>query len=418
MSDKPASPLKHRDFGWFWLGQTASIGGNGIFRVALPLEVLRLTGNPFDLALILTVDQIPTILLLLLGGALVDRMSRRQILLIADIASGLAISTMAVLIATGTVELWHLVALTLVTGMATAVYLPATSAILPDLLPTTMLTAGNSLMSLSQSLGQFLVGPLAGGVIVALAGTTWAFAIDGATFLFSAVCLMMVRYLPPARPEERTTVRQEIKDGLRYSVTRRWLWWNMVALGIGNLAAYLPLFVVLPLLVKDDLAAGSFGLGLVYAASGVGGALASVWARRRAEPKRPLVALWVAMSLGSFSVCLLGASPALWLAIVFSATMWAGVTYANIVWFAALQERVPTHLLGRVMSLDLLVGIGLGPLGFFLGGVGAESFGARTTLIAGGLIAAATGLVAFVPRVLEPDDSTVPAAQLQPEATG
>jgi DHA3 family tetracycline resistance protein-like MFS transporter len=227
----------------------------------------------------------------------------------------------------------------------------------------------------------------------------------------------MVSNIPRSQPVEKSTVREEIKVGLRYSITRRWLWWNMVAMGIGNLAAYLPLFVVLPLLVKDDLKAGSFGLGLVYAASGVGGALASLWARRRAEPRRPLVALWAAMSLGSFSVCLLGGSPTLWLAIVFSATMWAGVTYANIVWFAALQERVPTQLLGRVMSLDLLVGIGLGPLGFFLGGIGADSFGARTTLIAGGLIAAATGLVAFVPRVLEPD-STLQASQLQPEAAG
>lgn len=416
MLDKPASPLKHRNFGWFWAGQTASIGGNGIFRIALPLEVLRLTGNPFDLALVLAVDQVPTVLFLLIGGALVDRMSRRRIMLISDLVNGLAIGAAGVLIATGAVQLWHLVSLALITGVATAVYLPASSAIVPDLLPPPLLTAGNSLMSLSQSLGQFLIGPLAGGVIVALAGTSWAFMVDGLTFLISAACLAMVRNLARTRSTEKSTVMQDIGAGLRYSISRRWLWWNMIAMGVGNLAAYLPLFVVLPLLVKDDLRAGSVGLGLVYAASGVGGALASLWAKRSTTPRRPLAAVWWAMTAGSASVILLGGSPTLWLAVVFSATMWAGVTYANILWFSALQERVPSELLGRIMSLDLLLGIAMGPLGFFLGGIGADWYGARATLIAGGVLAVATGIVAFVPRVLEPDG--LPAQPVEAELAG
>ncbi len=417
MPDKPAGPLSNRNFAWFWAGQTASIGGNGIFRIALPLEVLRLTGNPFDLALVLAVDQIPTVLFLLVGGALVDRFSRRQIMLISDVANGLAILTAGILIATGTVQLWHLVALALVTGVATAVYLPASSAIVPDLLPPPMLTAGNSMMSVSQNLGQFLIGPLAGGVIVALTGTSWAFIIDGVTFLISAMCLAMIRGLAKVRQPGKSTVVQEIKEGLRYSIARRWLWWNMIAMGIGNLAAYLPLFVVLPLLVKDDLHAGSFGLGLVYAASGMGGVLASMWAKRSAVPRRPMAAVWWAMTGGSLSVVLLGGAPMLWLAIIFSATMWAGVTYANIVWFSAVQERVPSELLGRIMSLDLLLGIALGPLGFFLGGLGTDLVGARATLMLGGLLAVLTGVVAFVPRVLDPDDG-LPAEKLEPEVTG
>jgi MFS family permease len=417
VSDKPASPLRHRNFGWYWLGQTASIAGNGIFRIALPLEVLRLTGNPFDLALVLAVDQIPTVLFLLVGGALVDRLSRRMIMLVSDIVSGLVIVTMSVLIATGEVRLWHLLLLALVTGIATAIYLPAASAIVPDLLPPSMLTAGNSLMSLSQSLGQFLLGPLAGGVIVALVGTSWAFGVDGATFLISAACLAMISRIPRAQPAERSTMRQEIKTGLRYSMSRRWLWWNMLAMGVGNLAAYLPLFVVLPLLVKDDLKAGSFGLGLVYAASGAGGALASLWAKRRQAPRRPMAAVWISMTIGSAAVCLLGGSPTLWLAVLFSALMWGGVTHANIVWFSALQERVPGELLGRVMSLDLLLGIALGPVGFLLGGLGSDSIGARATLIAGGLVAVATGVVAFVPRVLDPDDE-VAAPEVPAEVAG
>jgi len=415
--EKTAGPLTHPNFAWFWAGQTASIGGNGIFRIALPLEVLRLTGNPFDLALVLAVDQIPTILFLLIGGALVDRLPRRQIMLISDIVNGAAIITVGALIGTGNVQLWHLVLLALVSGIATAVYLPASSAIIPDLLPAPMLTAGNSLMSLSQSLGQFLIGPLAGGVIVALAGTSWAFGIDGLTFLISAGCLAMVRNLARLEPEPDSSVLKEIGVGLRYSIQRRWLWWNMTAMGVANLAAYLPLFVVLPLLVKDEFKAGSLGLGVIYAASGIGGALASVYVKRRPAPRRQIVAMWITMTGGSLSLCLLGASPVLWLAVIFSATMWAGVTYANIVWFSALQERIPSHLLGRIMSLDLLLGVAMGPVGFFLGGLGADWFGARATLIVGGAIAVACGVVAFVPRVLEFDPES-DVAELEAELAG
>jgi len=417
VSDKPASPLKHRNFGWFWLGQSASIAGNGIFRVALPLEVLRLTGNPYDLALVLAVDQIPTVLFLLVGGALVDRLSRRLIMVVSDIVSGLAMVTMTVLIAIGEVRLWHLVLLALATGVATAVYLPASSAIVPDLLPSPMLTAGNSLMSLSQSLGEFLLGPLAGGVLVALVGTSWAFGIDGATFLISACCLSLVSRIPRTQPAERSTMWTEIKAGVRYSLSRRWLCWNMIAMGVANLTAYLPLFVVMPLLVQDDLKAGSFGLGLVYAASGVGGAVIALWAKRRGALRRPMASMWISMTLGSAAVCLLGGSPTLWLAVLFSAVMWAGVTHANIVWFSALQERVPGELLGRVMSLDLLFGIAMGPLGFFLGGIGSDWIGPRATLIVGGLLAVATGVVAFVPGVLDSEDAVV-APEVPAEVAG
>jgi MFS family permease len=420
LARESTSAFRHPNFAWFWAGQSASVAGNGIFRVALPLEVLRLTGNPFDLALVLAVDQIPTVLFLLIGGALVDRLSRRKIMLVSDVVNGAVILAVTVLIATGRVQLWHLLVLALISGIATAVYLPAAGAIVPELVPASLLAPANSLMLLSQSLGQFLIGPLCGGILVALAGTGWAFGVDGITYLVSAGCLAMLRQLPALAPiEEGSSVFAEVLVGVRYSRSRRWLWWNMIAMGAGNLAAYLPLFVVLPLLVKDVFKADSMGLGLVYAASGVGGAVASLYVKRRRPPARTIAAMWTAMAGGSLSVCLLGASPMLGLAVVFSATMWAGVTYGNILWFTVLQERVPADLLGRVMSLDLMLSVAMGPLGFFLGGLGSHWIGPRATLIIGGLIASAAALVVFVPRVLEPDNAPVLAEpEPEPELAG
>ncbi|HJQ00601.1 MAG TPA: MFS transporter [Jatrophihabitans sp.] len=416
MSFNSTGPLRHRNFAWFWAGQSASIAGNGIFKVALPLEVLRLTGNPFDLALVLAVDQIPTVLLLLIGGALVDRISRRLIMLASDLVNGAVLLVLTLLIVTGQLALWHMLLFAFLSGTAIAVYLPASSAIVADILPPPLLAAGNSMMSLSQSVGQFLFGPLVGGVIVAVFGIDWGFGIDALTFLASAGCLAMIRGLAAVLgTQKQSSVLTDVKVGLGYTRSRRWLWWNMIAIGIANLAAYLPLFVVLPLLVTHSFKAGSVALGLIYAGSGLGGVAASIYGKRSKTPARPLLTMWVTLAVGSLSVCLVGASPVIPLAVMFSATMWAAVTYANIVWFTELQARVPSALLGRIMSLDLLFSIALGPVAFFLGGLGADQFGARATMIAGGLIATATAVVAFVPRVLEPDELPVadPALQTQ-----
>jgi MFS family permease len=417
MSSNSSGPLRHRNFAWFWAGQSASIAGNGIFRVALPLEVLRLTGNPFDLALVLAVDQIPTLLFLLIGGALVDRLSRRLLMLASDGVNGLVLLALSTLLVTGQLALWHLLLLSLLSGIATAVYLPASSAIVADILPTSLLAAGNSMMSLSQSVGQFLFGPLAGGVIVAVFGIDWAFGIDAITFLSSAGCLAMIQGLTAApKAAERVSVLTDIKVGLDFTRSRRWLWWNMIAIGLANLAGYLPLFVVLPLLVTRGFHQGSVALGLIYAGSGLGGAAASIYGKRSKAPARPLLTMWATLACGSLSVCLMGASPVIAVAVVFSATMWAAVTYGNILWFTELQARVPSELLGRIMSLDLLFSLAMGPVAFFLGGFGADQFGPRATVIAGGVVAMVCAGVAFLPRVLDTDELPVadPALQVQP----
>lgn len=407
MSGNALPALRHRNFAYYWIGQTASITGNGVFRVALPLEVLHLTGSVADLGYILAADQGPMVLLLLLGGVIVDRFSRRTVMLVADVVAGLATVLVAVAIAAGAIHLWSLFALSVVIGAANSVYFPASAAILPDLLPTEDLGSGNGLISMSQSLGQYLAGPLLGGVIIAVSGTALGFEVDGATFLLSAAALALIRGVVSrgerAAGRAGASVFAEIRAGLRYTLSRRWLSFNMTAVALVNLLSYIPMLVVVPLLVSENFHAGSDALGVVYAASGLGGALASVLLPRPTAPRARLTAMWVAIGLGTASVALLGLAPKLWLAVVFSALLWAGATYGNLLYNTLMQERIPPRLLGRVASLDVMVGLSTGPLGFLLGGVVAGAVGARPTLVVGGLVAAAMSLVAFVPGVLDPD---------------
>jgi predicted MFS family arabinose efflux permease len=405
MSGDPApratTALRHRDFALLWSGQTVSLVGNGAFTVALPLEVLRLTGRPLELALIISARTVPAVLLLLVGGTVVDRMSRRLVMLVSDSVCGVCVGVAAILIAAGAAELWELAALSAAFGVASAFFKPASTAITADILPPELLVSASSLSSLSQSLAQYLVGPLAGGVIVAATGAAWAFGLDAISFAVSAGCLAAMRPVP--RPAGRPSpVLEGIREGLRYCRSQPWLWWSMIAVGIGNVACIVPLAIFQPLLVREVFHAGPAALGVMYAASGAGGVLTSLYVARRPAPRRRVAAIWAGWSGAGLAAVGLGLAPWLWLAVVFAGLTWSGVTYGNVLWFPLMQEEVPANLLGRASAVDWMLSLALAPAGTIAGGAVAALAGVRLALVLGGSVAAAMGGVVLLPVVTEP----------------
>jgi predicted MFS family arabinose efflux permease len=399
---RATSALRHRDFALLWSGQTVSLVGNGVFTVALPLEVLRLTSKPLELALIVSARTVPAVLLLLLGGTVVDRMSRRLVMLLSDSLCGICVGVAAILIAAGAAELWELAALSAAFGVASAFFKPASTAITADILPSGLLVSASSLSSLSQSLAQYLVGPLAGGVIVAATGTAWAFGLDAISFVISAGCLAAMHPLPrPAGPA--APMLEGIREGLRYCRSQAWLWWSMIAVGIGNLACIVPLAIFQPLLVRQVFHAGPAALGVMYAASGTGGVLSSLYAGRRPAPRRRVAAIWAGWSGAGLAAAGMGLAPWLWLAVVFAGLAWGGVTYGNVLWFPLMQQEVPANLLGRASAVDWMLSLALAPAGTIAGGAVAALAGVRLALVLGGSVAAAMGGVVLLPSVTEPD---------------
>jgi len=399
---RAVNALRHRDFALLWSGQTVSLLGNGFFTVALPLEVLRLTGSPVQLALVVATRTVPAVLLLLLGGTVVDRMSRRLVMLIADSVCGACVGAVAILVAAGAAGLWELAALAAVSGVASAFFKPAATAITADILPPGLLVSASALTSLSQSLAQYLLGPLAGGVIVAATGPAWAFGLDAVSFAVSAGCLAAMR--PAPRPAGRAgPVLAGIREGLRYCRSQPWLWWSMIAVGIANLACIVPLAIFEPLLVRHVFHAGPAALGLMYAASGAGGVLTSLYAARRPAPRRRVTTIWAAWAGAGLAAAGLGLAPWLWLAVLFAGLAWSGVTYGNLLWFPLMQQEVPAGLLGRASAVDWMLSLALAPAGTVAGGALAALAGVRLALVIGGSVAAATGAVLLIPGVTDPD---------------
>lgn len=400
--------LRHRNFALLWSGQTISVAGNGIFTVALPLEVLRITGSPLDLALVAGARVIPSLFLLLIGGALVDRLSRRRVMFLSDAICGLSLAGLSVLVVTHTERLSYILALALVLGAASAFFLPASTAIIRDILPPELLTTANSLSSLSQSLSQFLVGPLLGGAIVAAVGSSWAFGIDSASFAASAACLSAIRDITEVRsPGERIT--KGIGEGLRYCRSQPWLWWTMLALGVANFAYFAPSSVLAPLLVRNAFHGGPIAVAFMFSAIGCGSAIVSTLASRRKMPRRPVVSMWVAWIMAGIFAAITGFAPWLWAAIICSAISWGAVTFGNIVWMSVMQARTPAPLLGRVSSIDWLFSLALAPLGSVAAGAVVLAAGIRLTVFMGGIIAAATGIVLVIPRVADRPADPKPA---------
>ncbi|MFE7563237.1 MFS transporter [Kitasatospora sp. NPDC057500] len=405
MADRPkgriTAALRHRDFALLWSGQLVSLAGDGIFTVALPLEVLRRTGRAFDLGIVVTARTVPAVLLLLAGGALVDRLSRRLVMLVSDLCCALAVGLVAVLMATGRAGLWELAALSAVFGVASAFFKPASSAVVPEVLPAELLVSAGSLSSLSHSVAKYLLGPLAGGVLVAAIGNTWAFGLNAVSFAASAVCLALMRRTPRPEPSGGTLL-DGIREGLRYCRSVPWLWWSMIAVGIANITCYAPITVLLPVLVKDVFHGGAVALGALFAAGGVGGALAAASAGRR-PPRRRMTAIWAAWSGVGAATVALALAPWVWLSAVFTAAAWFGMSYGNILWYSLMQRELRPEMLGRAASVDSALSLALTPLGTLVGGAAAGLVDVRLTLVVGGLATAGTAAVLLVPGVREPD---------------
>lgn len=395
-------PLRNRDFALLWSGQAVSQLGDGVFTVTLALEALRVDRNPSGLSYVLAARLVPAVVFTLLGGVIVDRFPRRIALLLSDAAQGAAVTVIAVLAATHHINLLGLVLMALVFGLGDAVFFPASTAITPELVPHDQLVGASALNQTNTQLARVLIGPALGGVIVGLLGTAWGFAIDAASYAVSIAALTMMAG-GQARPgRESSSPIAEFREGLRFLFSERWLWTTELGASVGNFVAFAPLGALVPLLVRQVLHGGGVALGLILAAGGLGGVLASVLLGHRDPPRHRLVALWIGWGLSGVGVLGLGLVPNLWLAGGVAFVTYGLDAYGSVLYNPLIQQGVPADLLGRVASVNYVLSFALNPLGLVAAGALAEAIGVRTTLIAGGSITALTTLIPFLPGVKDP----------------
>jgi MFS family permease len=405
------APLRHRDFRVLWAGMTVSLLGDGMFLVAMAWQVYALSNAPTALSIVAISMTVPHIAFLLVGGAWSDRFDRRLVMLYADGVRGLAIATMAVLALTGALRLSHMIVLVAVYGAGTAFFGPSFDAIVPDVLPPDLLAQANSLDQFIRPVALRLAGPALGGLVVGLAGTGGAFAVDAASFAASGAALLAMHVRPPSGGRTGGSVVGDIREGFAYVRSNVWLWGTFLAATFAYLAFMGPAEVLLPYLVKNQLHGSAHDLGFVFAAGGIGAIGAAALMGHRTLPRRTITFMYATWTVATVAVAGYGIATSAWQLMVACLVFNALETAGTIVWATMKQQHIPARLLGRVSSLDWLISIGLLPISFALTGPASAAFGVRPTLIVAGIAGAVVTLAAlFLPHMRDLERGTVASA--------
>ncbi len=388
------SSLRHRAFTLVWAGQFASRIGDNVYRVALAWWVLDKTGSPAAMGTVLISSFTPMLLFVLLGGVVVDRISRLRVMFWADVVRGVVTLAVAAAAFSGTLEIWHVYLASIVFGFAAAFFQPAFVAVVPEVTPREHLPSANSITALSQQVAT-VGGPAIGAGCIALGGSALGFALNGFSFLIAAGCLMGLSWRSfGGRPESvRPSIFGDIREGLVTVRDSTWLWATIALAALGNLALTGPMQIALPFLLKEERGESATAFGLFLSFASVGSvAVAIILGRATRIRKRGLLAYAGLIGNGIMLVALGQDVPVawLWVAGLFGG---AALMLFDLIWINTIQELVPPQLLGRVFSVDQLGSFALMPLGFAFTGWATDRFGAAEVLVASG------GVLVLLPLV-------------------
>jgi MFS family permease len=401
-------PLSEAPFRLLWVGQTTSAIGDALIPVAIAFAVLHLGGDAGGIGLVLAAFSVPRLIFILAGGVWADRLPRQRVMLAADFVRGAVELGFAFLLLSGRAELWHLAVGAAIVGAASAFFVPASSGLIPQVTPPSLLQQGNALMSLSRS-ATGLIGPSAAGLLVATVGIGWVFAADAATFAVSALSLLVLRVSRTAEAAPRLPFLAELGAGWREVTSRSWLISAIAAFGVSNVCLG-PFFVLGPVVAQKSLG-GAPDWGLIVTAQAAGGLLGGVVALRW-RPARPIATGFLLGPLFFVPLFLLAPPVAVPLIMIASLTAVAGMELSNTWWYTVLQQRIPPQALSRVSSYDWLVSLIFQPLGFIVVGPIAGQIGNTPTLVG----AATIGMVANLAMLLVPSVRSISWRPSGPES--
>ncbi|HEX4204901.1 MAG TPA: MFS transporter [Ktedonobacteraceae bacterium] len=397
--------FSHRPFALLWSGQIISSLGDSLFTIALAWWVLQKTGSATAMGIVLICSTIPMLLFLLFGGVAVDRFPRIRLLLASDILRGSVVVLIAFLAFQQRLALWQIFVMSAIFGVVEAFFYPAYTALVPDLVPAEILPSANSLRSISLQAAQ-IIGPAVGAGIIALGGTALAFALDGVSFILSAACLLALPHVPALRNpvEQEAGVLQDIRKGISTVLQSPWLWITLVIASVSTIFLVGPAEAVLPLLVKQRFEAQVGFYALLTSLSALGSIIAALWLGRFKRLRRRGLLTYGAWLIASLMLLTMGLPLSVAVVSLAFFIQGAAFTVLGLAWMNTLQEFVPSNLLGRVASIDVLVSSGLLPIGYGLAGITADQFGAPLVFVLGGAIAAsviALGLLHPAIRVVD-----------------
>ena len=396
---KAVRAFRHHNYRLFFGGQLVSLVGTWVQQVAQAWLVLLLTGDPFWLGVVAAAQFVPVMFLGLFGGILADALPKRQTLIAVQIVMMLLAITLAVLTATGLVEVWMIVLLALLLGVANAVDMPVRQSFVVEIVGRGDI--GNAIVLNSAMFnGARVVGPAIAGLTIGLFGPAIAFAINAVSYVAVLAGLAAMRDdelrtpIGAERPQNRAEVMAQLREGIDY--VRRTPVVLLAIVVLGLVATFGMNFqVAIPVLARDILASDASGFGFLMAASGLGSLFAALWLAAAGGLPRPSRLIGGALLLGVGEI-ILAVSNIFPVSLLLMVAIGAGGIAMAATANTLIQLNVPDVLRGRVMSVFTTVFAGSSPLGGLFIGTVASAAGIAVAVALGGVLVTIVALAAFV----------------------
>jgi MFS family permease len=369
--------------------------GNGVSPIALAYGVLSLspaTGR--DLSIVMAARFIPLVAFMLFGGVIADRFQRNRLVGGSDMLGSFLAATSAISLIAGFSSVWLLALMGGLFGILNAIWWPAMSGVLPEILPKEKLQEGNAVIGLMTNIG-YIIGTLGGGILVSTVGSGWGLLVDAISFFIAGVIVWNLPLIGKIK-EKTPGIIHDLVVGWREFISRSWVIAMVISFSLINMAFESMLSVLGPLNFSDPVT-GPRAWSYNLAGLTVGMLLGGIWVLK-VKIGRPLYLAMVLVALSAIWDFALAFDYSLPLTVIASIFSGISVEVFMVTWNTSLQSHVPEESYSRVSSYDTLGSFGIAPLGIVVAGPLAMHFGVNTILFATGAIT----LVASVASLLVP----------------
>jgi len=368
--------LREKNFRLYFIGQAASAVGTAMVPVALAFAILRLTHSAADLGLVLTAYAVSQLVFLLAGGVVADRVSRRLALLGSDVVRFAAESALAAFLLAGRPRLITVVVLVFVQGAASALFMPASSGLVPSLVEDANLQAANSLLQTATSAAS-VVGPAMAGVLVVAGSPGWAIAVDAASYGVSVATLAVLKLALLERGERRSFL-SDLREGWDEFRSRDWYWKLVLGACVFNML--IAVYVVLGPVASIRFYSGAKSWAIIATAAGIG-SVAGGLLSTRVRPRYPLRVGLPLIAFFALPPLAIGLRLPVPVVATAASLGGAGLVIFSTLFETTVQRHVPEAVLSRVLAYDWFGSMLAFPIGLAIAAPLSGAIGLRTVLL-------------------------------------
>ncbi len=377
--------LRYRNYRLFFTGQGISLIGTWMERIALGWLVYKLTDSAFLLGLVSFLSQIPTFLLATVAGVLADRYNKHKIVIITQILAMVQAFILAILTLTHSVNIWHIMILSVVLGLINAFDMPTRQSFVVELVDDKKDLSNAIALNSSMFNAARLIGPTIAGILISLFGEGICFLINAFSYIAVITALLLMKIQPIVFNSKKVKVLHGLKEGIKYAYNFKPIRALLLFIGLVSLAG-MPYTVLMPIFAKDILHGNANTLGFLYGAVGIGALCGAFYLASR----KTVLGLdkWIAIaaSIFGFGLVLFSFSRNLILSLLLMLFTGFGMMMQMASTNTLLQTLVDDDKRGRIMSLYVMAFMGTAPFGSLIAGSLASRIGAPLTVLLSGIV--------------------------------